>query len=268
MAKFVKMASLLILLCFIMTSTVLINVRATVSGVSQGNVFEYNMIAHWNSSTETVPAEVLEVNQTKTITITVTEVSGSNVSTKITTSYLNGTKATADGFCNIDTGECVGLPFIGANLNKNDLVDPSAPEPWYVNETVTRTYQNDSRETNYLKIEDNGSYEDVGEVTRTYEYYFDRSTGVLVEYTMEVSYGDTTSSTESKLLSSNVWTVNAALQPEDATSSSPDAWYIAATVVIIAVIAVRISCLEKKKPPQITISSIFFQRQVFLFQLI
>jgi hypothetical protein len=247
MVKFIKMASLLILLCVIMTSTLLINVKATVSGVSQGNVFEYNMIAHWNSPTEATPAEILEVNQTKTITITVTEVSSSNVSTKITTSYLNGTKATADGFCNIDTGECVGLPFIGANLNKNDLVDPSAPEPWSVNETVTRTYQNDTRETNYLKIEDNGSYEDVGEVTRTYEYYFDRSTGVLVEYTMEVSYGDTTSSTESKLLSSNVWTVDGAVQLEDSNPSSPNTLYIAATAVIIVIIAAAALVVWKRR---------------------
>jgi hypothetical protein len=247
MVKFVKMASLLILLCFIMTGTVLVNVRATVSGVSQGNVFEYNMISYWNSPTEATPAEVLEVNQTKTITITVTEVSGSNITTKITTSYLNGTKTTVDGFCNIDTGECVGLPFIGANLNKSDLVDPSAPEPWYVNETLTRTYQNESRETNYLKIEDNGSYEGVGEVTRTYEYYFDRSTGVLVEYTMEVSYGNTTSTTESKLLSSNVWTVDAAVQLENSTPSSPTTLYIAATAVIIAIIAVAALVVWKRR---------------------
>ena len=250
MAKFVKMASLLILLCFIMASTILVNVRAEVLGVSQGNVFEYNMIARWNSPSQSAPPELLELNQTKMIKVTVSEVSGSLISTKILTSYQNGTESTADGSCNIGTGECTGLPFIGANLEKNDLVNPSASEHWYVNETVTRTYQDDPRETNHLKIEDTGTSDGVGVVKSTYDYYFDKSTGVLVEYTTELSYNDVSSITESKLLASNVWQVNGDLiQDQTTPTNSPATLYmvVAITAIIIAVIAATVILKKKKK---------------------
>lgn len=250
MTKFVKMVSLLILICFIMASTILVNVKAGVLGVSQGNVFEYNMVAHWNSPSESAPSELLELNQTKMIKVTVTEVSGSLISTKISTSYLNGTESTSDGSCNIETGECTGPPFIGANLGKNDPVNPSASEPWYVNETVTRTYQDGPRETNHLKIEYNSTSDEVGEVKSTYDYYFDRSTGVLVEYTTELSYSDLTSITESKLLASNVWQVTGdqILDQDTPTNSTTTLYTVAAiTAIIIAIIAVTVILKKKKK---------------------
>ncbi len=233
-----------------MASTLLVNVKAGVLGVSQGNVFEYNMIVHWNSPSESAPAELIDLNQTKMIKVTVVEVSGSLISTKISTSYLNGTESTSDGSCNIETGECTGLPFIGANLEKNDLVNPSASESWYVNETVTRTYQDGPRETNHLKIEDNVTLEEVGEVKSTYDYYFDKSTGVLVEYTTELSYIDLTSITESKLLASNVWHVTGDLiQDQDIPINSPTTLYIAIaiTAIIIAIIAATVILKKKKK---------------------
>lgn len=233
-----------------MASTLLVNVKAGVLGVSQGDVFEYNMIVHWNSPSESAPAEIIELNQTKMIKVTVVEVSGSLISTKISTSYLNGTESTSDGSCNIETGECIGLPFIGANLEKNDLVNPSASESWYVNETVTRTYQDGPRETNHLKIEDNVTLEEVGEVKSTYDYYFDKSTGVLVEYTTELSYIDLTSITESKLLASNVWHVTGDLiQDQDIPINSPTTLYIAIaiTAITIAIIAATVILKKKKK---------------------
>jgi hypothetical protein len=181
----------------------------TTVGVSQGDVFEYDMVTHWNSLlTATPPSELLELNQTEWIRVAVTGVSGSQILTRITTHYRNGTEIGSDESCDIETLEFSGgPPFIGANLGRNDLVNPSASEPWYINETVTRTYKNGPRQTNHLKLETISDSPDVGEISLIYDYYFDKSTGVTVEYYYEFSYSGLTSITQSKIISSNVWVI-------------------------------------------------------------
>ncbi len=239
-----------------MSGTLLVCVKAQVLGVSQGNVFEYNIVVHWSSSSESTPATLLEVNKTKTLTVTVSQVSGPLISTKILTTYQNGTQTTADASSNIVTGEVTGLPFIGANLEKNDLVNPSATEHWYINETITRTYQNETRETNHLIIEDIGTSNDVGAIRNSYEYYFDKSTGVLVQYINEISYGDTNQKTESILLASNVWQVSAdpiqnqdnpTNSPSNSPTNSPTILYIVLAVVAILIAAIAITLVLRKK---------------------
>jgi hypothetical protein len=209
MNKLVIGASLLILLCFIVTGMTIVQAQAVV-GVSQGDVFEYDMVSYWNPLfTGTPPAELLELNRTEWIRVTVTGVSGSQISTRTTTRYLNGTEISSDGVCDIETGVTEGgPPFIGANLGVSDSVTPSADsDPWYVNETVTRTYKDGSRETNHLNLEYTGSSADGGDLSSVYDYYFDKSTGVLVEYNTEFSQSELTTITRSKLVSSSVWVV-------------------------------------------------------------
>lgn len=227
---------------FILVSTTMLFAQAQVIGVAKDNFFEYNMVAHWNSISTSAPAELLELNQTAVVRVTVNSVSGSVISTKVSTHFVNGTDATVDGSCNIDTGECIGLPFIAANLGKNDLVNPSASEAWYINETISRAYKDGPRETNHLKLQYNDTIQDLGQLIRVYDYYFDKSTGVLVEYTTETSYSDITGVTQSNLLASNVWNVgdNVPVQFGDSGAGSPTTLYIAvaATGIIIGVIAV------------------------------
>jgi len=211
MTKLAIGASMLILLCLAMTGITMVQGQTTV-GVSQGNVFEYDMVTYFSSIyTGTIPEELLELNQTQWIRVTITGVSGSTVSTRTTTHFRNGTEEGSDGSFNIDTGDSTGSPppFIGANLGKGSLINPSASDKWYVNETVTRTYKEGSRQTNHLKLEyvQNSSDATVGEFTRTYDYYFDKNTGALVEYKYEFSYSGLTSIQQSELVSSNVWVI-------------------------------------------------------------
>jgi len=191
-----------------MTGIKIVQAQTTV-GVSQGDVFEYNIVSHWNSLySDTVPEDLLELNHTEWLRVTITGVSGSQISTRVTTHYRNGTETSSDGFSNIDTGEgSEGPPFIGANLGRNDLVNPSASEPWYINETVTRTYKDGSRETNHLNLEFTGNSSEIGEFSTVYDYYFDKSTGALVEYSREFAYTGVTSTTYSTLISSSVWVI-------------------------------------------------------------
>ena len=208
MTKLAIGAFLLFLLCAPIMGITLAQPQ-TVVGVKQGDVFEYDMRSFWTCVfMDTPPAELVELNQTEWVRVTVTEVSGSQIKTQLTAHYRNGTEVNSDEICDIETGEqSGGPPFIGANLGENDLINPSASEPWFVHYTIIRDYENSQRETNYLKLEDMGNSSDFGEYSRIYEYYFDKSTGVLVEYSYEFSRTGLTSITRSKIIASNVWVI-------------------------------------------------------------
>ncbi len=208
MTKLAIGAFLLFLLCSTIMGITLAQAQ-TVVGVKQGDVFEYSMRSFWTCTfMDTPPADLVELNQTEWIRVTVTEVSGSQIKIQLTTHYRNGTEINSDEICDIETGEqSGGPPLIGANLGESDLIYPSAAEPWFVHYTIIRDYVNSQRETNYLKLEDIGNSPEVGEFSRIYEYYFDKSTGALVEYSFEFSYTGLTSIVRSKLITSNVWVV-------------------------------------------------------------
>jgi len=208
MTKLAIGAFLLFLLCSTIMGITLAQAQ-TVVGVKQGDVFEYSMRSFWTCTfMDTPPADLVELNQTEWIRVTVTEVSGSQIKIQLTTHYRNGTEVNSDEICDIETGEqSGGPPLIGANLGESDLIYPSAAEPWFVHYTIIRDYVNSQRETNYLKLEDIGNSPEVGEFSRIYEYYFDKSTGALVEYSFEFSYTGLTSIVRSKLITSNVWVV-------------------------------------------------------------
>jgi hypothetical protein len=208
MTKLAIGAFLLFLLCPTIMGITLAQPQ-TVVGVKQGDVFEYSMRSFWTCTfMDTPPADLVELNQTEWVRVTVTEVSGSQIKTQITTHYRNGTEINSDEICDIDTGELSGgPPFISANLDKNGIINPSNPEPWFVNETITTYYEDTVREVNLLKFEETGILSEVGEYIRITEYYFDKDTGVLVEYFYEFSYTGLTSITQSKLIASNVWAI-------------------------------------------------------------
>jgi hypothetical protein len=250
MNKLAIRASLLIFLCFTMASTAMAQAK-TVVGVSQGDTFKYDVVSYWNSLfTDTAPADLLELNQTEWINVTVTGVSGSNISTQITTHYRNGTEINSDGWCDIDTGELSGgPPFISAALDKNGIINPSSPEPWFVNETIAKYYKDGLRELNHLEFEETENLSEIGEYTRITDYYFDRDTGVLVGYFTEFSYYGSTSITSSNLISSNVWLVygDGGLQPEDSPTDSSTTMYVAAAAAAITIPIVAAAIILKKR---------------------
>ena len=249
MIKSTRTVLLIIFLFSMLAISMVVKIKAEVVGVSQGNVFEYDMVAHWISpSGDNTPVELLELNQTKSLRVTVAEVSGSVISSQITAYYLNGTEVSSDGSCDIETGECLGLPFIGANLGKNDLVNPSASEPWYINETITRNYKDAPRETNHLKFENSQTIEGIGELNSIYDYYFDKNTGVLVDYTTEVSYSDSTWITQSKLTASNIWSVSDdQIHSNDQATGSTTTLYIAASVTTIVIGVIAVFVVSKRR---------------------
>ena len=247
MAKVVRITYLVLFLCVILASTMFLKAQASI-GVSEGSTFQYDFKAT-SSDSSAVPDSLTGI---KLISVTITGVSDPIISSEIITHYENGSKISAIGTCNVETGEVVGLPFIGGNLQENDFVNPSAEGGLYVNETIARNYKDSSRETNHLKLEYHDTAEDGGVLDRTYEYYFDKSTGVLVEYSTQITFGGTTTNTQSKLIASNVWVVSSEPIQSDnsnAPSDGTSTLYIAITAIgiIIAVIAVIVLLRKRRR---------------------
>jgi len=210
MSKLAFPACLFIFLCFTMIGVTLIQAQATV-GVSKGDEFEYKMYAVFNSDfLDTPPSDLVELNQTQWLRVTVTDVSGSKISAHVITHFRNGTEEEVDGFCDVDTGEVSqdGIPpFIGADLNSFDEVNPSASEPYYINATIVRDYPDGQRETNLLSFVQTEENEQVGTYTRTTTYYFDKAKGVPVEFLYDFYYTGLRSTVHYNLVSSNVWVI-------------------------------------------------------------
>lgn len=158
------------------------------AGVSAGNVFAYDFRSFWSSTnqTATVPADLVELNKTETIRITITRVEGLMVFMDITGVYENGTEHTSEGYVSILSGYGVsGFGFVATpNLSKDNIVYPYGDVNFTINGTTTRTYPFGQREAAYFT----SNLTDSGQFVYAYDsIYFDRPTGVMLElYTERV----------------------------------------------------------------------------------
>jgi hypothetical protein len=196
-------------LCFAMIGVMMVQAQATV-GVKKGDEFEYKTYAIFYSDLlDTPPSDLVELNKTQWQRVTVTDVSGSKISVQVLTHYKNGTEDVVDGFCDVDTGETTvaQVAFIGADLTAYDTINPSASEPFYVNATLVRDYKNGQRETNLLEFDVTGENEQVGTYSRITRYYFDKATGVLVEFFYDFYYTGLETAIYFNIVSSNVWVI-------------------------------------------------------------
>jgi hypothetical protein len=191
-----------------------------VPGVKEGDVFTYDIKGFWNSTdpNATLPEAFLQLNMTEWYRITVTEVSGAQVSIDTTWRFNNGTELEGTGYVNVETG--INYPTQGfwaiyaANLRAGDQVRPNGPDRSTVNETITREYgASGTRETNRLSLV--LEYYDADDPTysTTWTEYintnFDRQTGMLVELRDRSVYTNPqqTLTISWKIKESNVWTV-------------------------------------------------------------
>jgi hypothetical protein len=154
-------------------------------GVAPGNVFTYEFFAFWNSTDPNaqLPADLVELNNTETIRLTITQVSGLMVLMDITSRFKNGTENTADGMVNIMSGASIrafGL-IVSPKLVKYNVVYPYGDFNFTINGTATRTYSFGEREAAYY-IENSSDADYVYNYKST---YFDRETGVMLENYME-----------------------------------------------------------------------------------
>jgi hypothetical protein len=176
-------------------------------GLSVGNMFRMSVTVSWHSTdpSATFPSNLVDFNNTQWAEITITGISGTNVTGQMTSHYKNGTEITTGGWVDVNTGNNVNLSesVISANLTAGDSEYTSSPyNTNIINNTVTRTYLGVGRETNHLGYAYPGGSTDL---------YWDKTTGFLVEVLVESTshtFGYvTTSSLDVQIISSNVWIV-------------------------------------------------------------
>lgn len=199
-------------------------------GVAAGNKFRYVINVSWSATDPTAtPSEFLvEANDTQWLETSITTVSGTNITGELTRNYRNGTETTTEGWIDVDTGDGEEIVpfFISANLTAGDAVYNFPSNIPIVNETISRTYLGDARDTNHFYASTSN-----GETYYSISVYWDKPTGVLVEMQGEMHTSDFSEaySQEFLIVGSDQWLV-----PE--FSSSP----ILAFLMMVAALAVVI----------------------------
>jgi hypothetical protein len=186
----ILLSTIIILVIIVFTNLGLQPAQVVVPGVTEGDVFTYDVVGLWSSNDPnvTVPETFLQLNMTEWYRVTITEVSGVEVKISTTWRFKNGTELAGTGTVDVETGISYGgfWAIYAADLRANDRVRPNGPDRSTVNETITRGYgASGTRETNRLLITTQYYDADDPTLSTTYtEYaytYFDRQTGILVE---------------------------------------------------------------------------------------
>lgn len=233
-------------------------------GVSEGDWFRYGYFVAYCSSNDPNAtfhppglATLRQTNETEWMLWSVQNVSSTEppspqceaVFLRTVKHYSDGTENTDTGYIgvNLGSGKMV-FKVISANLNAGDSVYSGIHySDSKISQTINRTYPGGPRETNYMNrtrrvdvVRMNGETMN-GTLDETVHWYWDRATGVLVEYSseivMHIGNYTSTSSTSYRLIESNLWTVQ-----EQST------WLTTIIILtILALITVAVSMLVYKR---------------------
>jgi hypothetical protein len=210
---------------FLLSPTVVTSAQDRVVGLAPGDSFKCDVVdISWSSNdpNATFPPSgnewLKDMNETEWTRTSVVNVSGMNITCQSTMHFKNGTEETSGGYIDIDTGTNVNMTFmaISADLEANDTIYASG---YYsslaINETIVRTYPDTVRDTNHLNMTRGPNSGTINGTEYYYYYamnfYWDRSTGMLVEDSFEEvnQTGEylTTWSALFRVTESNVWVV-------------------------------------------------------------
>ena len=193
-------------------------VKAT-PGVHVGDYFTYSIASYVDLQglDATMSPGFDQYNQTDYFKVTVTGVTGSNVSIDTLWAFKNGTQVSGQQTIDLSNGkESVTNGFwaiYSSNLKVGNLLRPTGTDELTVNMTDTKAYAGSSRQRNFWFIEN--EFYDVNDPTHNTlrdDYtgvYFDKQTGML-ETLNNISAFNNPLKTEAitwKLVSTNVWAV-------------------------------------------------------------
>jgi hypothetical protein len=123
-------------------------------------------------------------------TITIQKISGTNVTFKFERDLLNGTEETGTAWINVSDGDGTGIfVVISANRNAGALIYPNwvnengtSEGALAVNETIPLKYGDTMMEVNHLNL----TYW-IDEQPRSENYYWEKSTGLIVKWSISGS---------------------------------------------------------------------------------
>jgi hypothetical protein len=209
-------------------------------GVIVGNKFRYGVAVGWssNDTNATPPSFLVDANNTQWAELTITTISGTNVTGQMVAHYKNGTEISTGGWVDVNTGngENLTVLIISANLAKGDSIYNSSSNTGIINETMSRTYSSGIRDTNHVNVTIS-----IGTQSYIMEYYWDKSTGVAVELlresTTQTGAYTTTWSEDIQIIGSDLWTV-----PEFPTWTT--------TLLILIAITSAIMLIARQRRPK------------------
>ena len=162
------------------------NAQLRTAGVSEGDWFKYNLSMDFDSLLNMTSEEFSFADFLigETVTLTIQNVSGTNVTGVFTIEYENGTEYSQSGSVDLTTGEGdLRSWLIAADLNAGDPLYTSEPDEM-INETSVQTYFWGARETNHLIY----SYNFTSEEDYSYlsvDMFWDKETGVVTKLSFE-----------------------------------------------------------------------------------
>ena len=252
--------SLLIILCFGVVGQALAQTRTP--GVKAYDYLVYNITTHWNPSnaSEAAPATLTDLNNTKQYNVTITGISGANVTTNQLWDFVNGTELPYLVVWNLESAESYYMTsgfegIVGANLGVGDLLHPSGNDSLTINQTITRNYASGERDTNVVQLSspvqnsttdsatNQTTYTTIGNEEVT--FYIDKATGVLVEQRSEISSLTPveSGSTIWTLKETNLWDVSSSTAT---TALSTPTIIAIVAVIVIVVVAVAFVVIRRK----------------------
>jgi len=173
-------------------------------GVIAGNSVTFGLIkVTWSSATNSTPPPFIQqLNQTKSILATVTNVAGKVVTVNSTYTYKNGTIQSSIGTVNVQDGSGTSNIFIiaGGLSAGYPIYQTSTYSIPYISETVTKPYAGALRPVNTVNV-NNTSAPYVSSILLDW----DAQTGFLLEVSESISYPGESYSIHFTATTTNVW---------------------------------------------------------------
>lgn len=249
MGKTLKTIKTFILMFFVIMvpfSFIQVSTEASV-GVKVGQWAKYSITANWTSENPNanMPTDWRDRKNMEWETVTVQKTSGTNITILVTTFFINGTQKTVTYWGDITTNrgsEEFAFQIILAGLDQGDVVRQTQIS---INYTTVKEFAGQNREVDYASI----SIKTEG--ITTYEYYWDKETGILCASLMTDTFtqqGNLTNTFfQKKIKETNIW--QAQTGPK---SETPQAWtqwgppLVIATIAIVVVLLIKTRLMTKR----------------------
>ena len=164
----------------------LCSAQVRTAGVSENDWFKYGLDLDWDYDLEESPEDFIFTDflEGDVITLSIQEVSGTNVTGQFIIHYENGTEKDLTGSVDLVTGEGDLRNWLISSglIANNPLYETEIDET--INETITQTYPWGSRQTNQLLYSYNFSTgEDYSALSLVFNW--DQEIGILTEMSID-----------------------------------------------------------------------------------
>jgi len=219
-------------------------------GVKVGDWAKYNVIVEWSSEdpNATMSASWQNLNNTQWENVTVQKISGTNITIRVTATFINVTQKDFIYWGDITTNrgsDEFGFQIIPAGLDQGDVVRQSLIS---INYTESKQFAGQNRRVNFADV----SLQREGLII--YEYRWDKETGILCASILTDTFLNSTSGyrtltqLQKTLIETNLWQAQAGSPQE--TSQNWTQWgvpLVAASIVLVAFLLIKTRPKPKRK---------------------